>query len=360
MGIHGNLRHWCGSLLPAAGACAQQAAALLLQSMLTGYTAQLAQIARQTDGQGDSATKVRYQFFARWLQRPHWEPETLYASLNRAARRALAQRGCVPLLMDITDLGTGWAVLQFSVPWQGRALPLYRLVTRHKAPEEHRRELVQRALAFLQQHLPGPQHRYVLVADRGFPGHWLVKALQQEGWRFVLRIDDTWKVKHAAYTGRLREAAAVPHRVGVRPRLLVAGEFGRRGKGANEWSVANLVCYHGLGYQEPWYLITSETRASRTVRLYRERMKIECEFRDVKGPFGLDQLARWQYRERVARFLALVAVYEWRLASLWVKRRLRHERASLTKYGALSWIRVTREWIQRQIRLHGRLAIERL
>src|SRR5262245_25389334 len=174
-----NLRQWIGGLLPHAGTCAQQAAALLLQSMLAGYTAQLAQIARQADGEGDAATKVRYQFFARWLKRPHWEPETLYAHLNRAARRLLAHRRHVPLLVDITDLGTGWAVLQVSFPWEQRALPLYRVVTRYKEPEVERRELVRGVLAFLHEHLPGSLDRYLLVADRGFPGHWLIKELQE-------------------------------------------------------------------------------------------------------------------------------------------------------------------------------------
>ena len=360
MGFHRNMQHWMRHVLPAAGACAHRAAALLLQSMLTGYTAQLAQIARQADGEGDSATKVRYQLLSRWLKRPHWDAETIYAHLNRAARRVLAHRRHVPLLMDITDLGTGWAVLQVSFPWQQRALPLYRVVTRYEEPEVQRRELVRGVLTFLRQHLPGSQGRYLLVADRGFPGHWLVKALQAGGWRFVLRIDDTWKVKHAAYTGLLGDAPQEKDLVGPRPRLLVAGEFGRRPKGHDEWSVANLVLYHGEGHQEPWYLITSEERAAFAVAIYRERMKIECEFRDLKGPFGLDKLARWQYRERVARFLAMVAVYEWRLAYLWLRHRLRRFGASLTKYGKLSWIRITREWLQREIRRAAKPVLARL
>jgi len=355
-----HLRQWTCEILPAAGACAQRAAALLLQSMLTGYTAQLAQIARQADGEGEAATKLRYQFFARWLKRPHWQPEAIYASLSRGARRLLAHRRHVPLLMDLTDLGTGWAVLQVSFPWEGRALPLYRAVTHYREPETPRRELVRGALALLRQHLPGPRHRYLLVADRGFPGHGFIKDLQEEGWRFVLRIDDTWKIKHDSYTGLLRDAPQPEAGVGARPRLLMAGEFGRRPKGRDEWSVTNLVLYYGAGHPEPWYLVTSEERASLAVALYRERMQIECEFRDVKGPFGLDRLERWRHRERVARFLAMVALYEWRLAYLWWRHRLCHVRASLTKYGKLSWMRITREWIQREIRRAAKPAIMRL
>jgi hypothetical protein len=331
--------------------------------MLGGYTTQLAQIARQAvpeaQEENESAVKLRYQYFSRWLNHPKWDADALYAGLNRQARRWLAHRRHVPLLMDLTDLGGTWSVLQVSFPFERRALPLYRAVVHHTDPEAPRRELVRGALALLRDHLPGSFSRYVLVADRGFPGHGLVKELQAGGWRFALRIDDTWKVKHDVYTGLLRDAPQQPGLVGTRPRLLRAGEFGRRGKGHDEWSVANLVLYHGTGHQEPWYLITSEERAAFAVAIYRERMRIECEFRDVKGPFGLDALERWQRRERVARFLALVAAYEWRLAVLWVRHQIRRSRKSLTKYGPLSWIRLTREWIQRQIRSAAKPAFER-
>jgi hypothetical protein len=332
--------------------------------MLVGYTTQLAQIARQAlpqeDEEPDRAVPLRYQYFSRWLNHRKWDPDTFYAGLNRTARRGLAHRRHVPLLMDITDLGETWSVLQVSLPFARRALPLYRAVVHHTDPEVHRRELVQGALALLEEHLPGPRSRYVLVADRGFPGHWLIRALRQAGWRFVLRVLCSWRVTHPDFNGPLVTAPTVPGLVGARPRRLAGAVLGRRGKGAEEWSEADVVLYHGRGREEPWYLVTTETRAARAVAIYRERMKIECEFRDVKGPFGLDALVRWQRRDRVARFLALVAVYEWRLAVLWERHRIVRYRPSLTKYGKLSWIRLTREWIQLQIRLAAQPAFERL
>jgi Transposase DDE domain len=355
-----HIGRWIGHLLPGAGRCAQHAAAQLVRSMLVGFTTQLAQLARQTALGQERPVKGCYQYFARWLQRPHWAPDTVYAGLNRQARRWLIRRRVVPLLMDLTELETTWSVLQVSFPWEGRALPLYRAVVQHTGPEVHRRALVHTALAFLREHLPGPRSRYVLVADRGFPGHWLIRALQQAEWRFVLRVSRRWKVTHPEYTGALAEAPTTAGLVGPQPRRLAGAVFGRRGKGAAEWSAADLILYHGAGREEPWYLITTEGAAARAVALYRERMKIESEFRDVKGPFGLDTLARWQHRERVARFLALVAVYEWRLALLWVRHQLRRLRPAWTKYGRLSWIRLTREWIRQLLLTAARPALARL
>jgi hypothetical protein len=131
-----------------------------------------------------------------------------------------------------------------------------------------------------------------------------------------------------------------------------------RGKGREDWSRANVVMFHGIGYQEPWIVVTSEIRAGKVIALYRQRMQIECEFRDLKGPLGLDELAQWQDRGRVARFLAMVAVYEWRLAWLWWVHRLTHAAGRYTVQGKLSWMRLTREWLARQVRLHSRVVLD--
>lgn len=81
------------------------------------------------------------------------------------------------------------------MPWQQRALPLYRPVTHYAAPEETLRELLRGALRWWGRHLPGRRGRYVLVMDRGFPSGPLVRRLQEEGWRYVLRgtpHDGSW------------------------------------------------------------------------------------------------------------------------------------------------------------------------
>lgn len=349
------LRRWLAQLLPAVGPCAQVAGARLLFSLCVGFTTDLTQLARQAD----RATSVRVsrQYFARWLARPHFAPEVLYAALNRQVRRRLRGPGDVALLVDFTDLQRQWSVLQVSCPWQGRALPLYRAVMPYQAPPEGRRELLRAALSFLAAHLPGPLSRYALVADRGFPGHWLIRELRASGWRFVLRVTSRWKLAHPEYRGTLGAALDRPGLVGPCPRLLREALLGRRGKGADEWSEAHVLLYQGSGYPEPLFLVTGETDMDRALALYRERAKIECEFRDLKGPFGLDELADWEDPERVARFLALVALYEWCLAALWEQHGLGAWGPRLTKYGRLSWIRTTREWIQHQLRLAARPAL---
>src|SRR5690242_13070765 len=110
------LDHWLRQLLPATSRCAQEALATVLRALLEGFTGSLSDLARQSNR--SSAAKTRRQWLARWLDRPHWEPETLYAQLNRQARRLLDRRGDRILLVDFTDLGTTWRVLQISVAWR--------------------------------------------------------------------------------------------------------------------------------------------------------------------------------------------------------------------------------------------------
>jgi hypothetical protein len=343
----GSLRDWCAELLPAATTAARAAAYRLLAGLCRDFTASLSGLARELAGAGTTAAALRQQL-RRWLGRPAWQAERLYPHLRFRLQRLLApHRGPVPLLLDFTYLGTRWSVLQVSVPWQRRALPLYRVVLTQDATEEQQTELVFRVLHWLAQQLPGPRRRYVVVMDRGFPSHVLIKFLQEHHWRYVLRINSTWKMTHARYTGSVG-AGAADLRPGARPRYFAAAELGNRNKGRTAWCVTHVVWWYGVGQEEPWLLVTSEARAGTAQAIYRQRMQIEGEFRDLKGYLGLDHLEKWEDRERVASFLAWVAVYEWRLALLFLHQHLEEwGRKYLQVGGKLSWIRVTREWVRK-------------
>ena len=349
---HRTLRHWLQQLLPS-HTSAQGAAEALLRAFLFQFTTNLAQLARQTDR--PTGARGSRQWLARWLASPQWPPERLYARLTRLTRRLLRRSGEVLLLIDVTDLADGWAVLQISLPWQRRALPLYRVVRRYAAPETVWLEDLQQALAWLRRHLPGPARRYVLVADRGFPSHAFVQHRQRTGWRFVLRVRGTWKINHPHYTGLLRSLALTLGQLRSFPEALL-GDRTRGEQARLRHSTAHVVAYAGVGQQAPWYLLTSEADAGYAVRLYRTRMAIEQEFRDLKGPWGLDGLTRWQDATRVATFLAWVAVYEWRLAYLWLFEQLATYAPQVQVGGALSWIKVVREWVLHQLRLAAPLA----
>jgi DDE family transposase len=347
-----SLRQWVCELLPRADRGSRQAARHLLRSLLVGFTTNLSQLARQLDRATDA--RGSRQYLSRWLNRPHWDPSLLYAGLTRQARRALTGQRKVLVLVDFTYLQQEWAVLQVSIPWQKRALPLYRaVIPRTQAHDEKGGEalLVRMACDWLAQHLPGDAGRYVLVMDRGIPSHRLLRHCHQAGFGFVFRLRDEWKVTHGRFHGTLGKVPEKPGLIGEQPQLLRNVQFGNRGQGRYTWSQANLVLYQGPSHREPWFLATSGGRATTAVAIYRQRMRIEAEFRDLKGRWGLDELAEWRDVDRVARFLAWVAAYEWWLALLWLLLPLDTWARRLQVKGRLSWIRVAREWALRSVRL---------
>jgi hypothetical protein len=343
----GSLRDWIANLLPTGNTAARTAAHTLLSALCHDFTACLSVLARELAGTERTAATVR-QNLRRWLGRRSWEAEAIYRGLQPFVQQLLAtRRGTIPLLLDITHLGERWSVLQVSVPWEGRALPVHRTVLTRKACEEQQTQLVFRVIRWLEQHLPLGKGRYVLVMDRGFPSHEMIRTFREQGWRYVLRVPSTWKMTHPEYTGYL-SGARCPE--GEPPRHFGAARLGRRDKGRKKGSQTHVVWWHGAGHDAPWFLVTSETDAAAVVAIYRQRMQIECEFRDLKGYLGLDHLEKWKERHRVASFLAWIAVYEWRLALLYVYRHLRQWGCKYLQVGGkLSWIRITRAWVRKNL-----------
>lgn len=344
-----SLRQWVQQLLPHGNPCVQAAAAQLLRALLVGFTTNLAQVARQLDRPGSA--KIARQWLERTLDRPQFAPETLYAHLLGLLPAAVLAQQSSPILLlcDLTFLRDQWVVLQVSIPWERRALPLLRVVQPYRGPARSQALAVAEALHWLDQHLPGGRDRYVLVMDRGFPSHSLLNRLRAAGWRFVLRVECRWRVEHPDFTGGLLDLGGTL-RVGATPGLLRAAHLGERSRGAKRTSQAHVVYYRGPGHATTWYLVTSETDPVQVVAWYRQRMQIEQEFRDLKGLWGLDHLADWVDPERVARYIAWLTVYEWRLAYLWQAYALQQVQEQLRVGGKLSWIRTVREWLQRQLR----------
>lgn len=346
MRSHLSLRDWTAQLLPKESRCAHVAATDLVGALMLAFTTNLSELARQRD---HTSARVSRQFFKRWLARPQWDPEEVYAGLNRFSRRILKGRRRVLLLVDTTFLKNQWMVLNISLPWRGRALPLYRAVVVWKGSPITQREMVVNACEWLRQNLPGPLGRYILVADRGFPSHALLREWQRQGWRFVARIKGSWKMTHPSFTGRLYLAPRRPNQP-VCYGDAVLGSRHREEKSRVRHSSTNVVIFDGSGHAEPWYLVTTERKPQVVVALYRQRMQIEQEFRDLKGPLGIDALAAWISVDAVARFLAWMAAYEWRLAYLWLVNHLENYACQIRVKGRLSWIRVARTWISRRSR----------
>jgi len=350
MRSHKSLRQWVQQLLPEATPCTQAAARQVLRALLVGFTTNLAQLARQLDRPGGA--KGARQWLTRVLGRPQFAPDTLYAHLLTGLPAAVlaARSAPIPLLIDLTFFGQQWVVLQVSLPWEHRALPLLRITQPYQGEARSPATALAAARRWLDTHLPHARTRYVLILDRGFPSHTFLNQLREGGWRFVIRVEGRWRVEHPEYTGTLLDLNGM-FSVGPVPGILRNAGLGEAGRGSKRCSQAHVVYFRGVGHAAPWYLVTSETDPQLAVVLYRQRMQIEQEFRDLKGFWGLDHLQEWQSQAQVESFLAWLAVYEWRLAHLWQSYALREFQKQLRVGGRVSWIRTVREWLAQRLRL---------
>ena len=355
------IRTWIAALLPQGTAYAIEAAVDFVQALARGFDCRLCQLARQVPR--NVKARSNRQYLSRWLERPSWDPPTIYAALVSYLPYLVQRWPVVPILVDFTFLSDDHSVLEFAIPFQKRALPVLRLVRRGRGGEALYAQMIEEGLAWLERYLPGPRSSYLLVGDRGFSSHRFLKRLQRQNWRYTFRISVHWRMAHPEFRGLIGEATGTLLAPGMKARWFGAVTLGQRDKGAEDWSESHVVWWWDARHREPWILVTSEPTARRALRAYRRRFGIECGFRDVKRGrkgrkgenkrvkrgHGISWLMEWKSAERVARFLVWVAVYEWWLAFLWLQERLHTWGRSLQVGGRLSWMRVTEEWVRRQL-----------
>lgn len=129
--------------------------------------------------------------------------------------------------------------------------------------------------------LLSPALRGVLVADRGFARASLFCDLASQSRDFVIRMDAQTHIRLPAPLAPDRPTQGEPAKVlGLRPGQSIWCPEAWYGKG--EQVPIKLLALWGVGYQEPWYLVTSLDRPDHTETLYRWRMRLECTNRDEK------------------------------------------------------------------------------
>mgnify|MGYP001090081928 CR=1 FL=1 len=212
--------------------------------------------------------------------------------------------------------------LRAALLYDGRAIPLFNyLVPEHRLghPEEQTRFLAQPA------QILGARQQVIIVTDAGFALPWIT-AVRAQGWDVISRIRGHRRFCLDAQPERWDTPADIADRADSAPRHLGAGWLGRDlRKRGNAPFYGQFYLYrqpagrprnprpnfgaetrrHRALHQEPWLLVSSLTdkKAAQIIRLYRQRMQIEQNFRDDKSPrYG----AAW--RESLSHGLQRISV----------------------------------------------------
>ena len=162
----------------------------------------------------------------RFLGNPRLRMEAVYQRLTYLALAVSDAPGrLVPILVDLTYMHPN-AFLVASVNKGGRALPIgWHAFRRDLVGEavDSENQLIDRLIAEVLARIPSTLTA-VVVADREFARATFLRALQQLGRDFVVRVDrETW-LQHVAHVGPMGQLAHAP---GMHMRWLPDSEYGQ-------------------------------------------------------------------------------------------------------------------------------------
>lgn len=205
--------------------------------------------------------------FRRWLSNPRIDPLRLYAALLRSALGGFPD-GRLYVALDTTVLWDKFCVVQLSLVWRGRAVPVAWKVLQHCSASVAFRDY-RGVLGFAARLLRGRE--VILLADRGFIHIELLRWARRVGWH--------WRI-------RCKRDVGLYLRSGRKLTLqLTAGElrfYSNVFLGTVREPVELAVGWE-KGAKEPWIIVTDETVGSDTLRDYGLRFCIEEGFLDHKS-----------------------------------------------------------------------------
>jgi len=282
------------------------------------------------------------QRLRRWVLRETFVVDEV---LWRAVGACLAPRPApIVLLVDRTEWGDH-NLLYAAVPFRGRALPV--AVDGLPDGATHHTRLA----ALLDHAAPAlpPGTPVVVVADREFGNALVLAAIRARGWHFCLRYKhDTWLQTLEGDRWQARDRFPRPGKRVLWSPVLVQEQR------SGPWQVA---VFWGPGEKEPWVLV-SDLPAERLVPLYRQRMRIDEMFSDLKSRgFNLEKtrLTDPQRLVRLARLLALAYLWMLLFAAVAIRRGCRRG-VDFARRRALSYLQLARRLLHyRPLELVGPL-----
>jgi hypothetical protein len=287
----------------------------LAESTLFGARLTLTDLGRHIKGQAKVKHKIKRSDRLLGNKNLLAERRVVYSELCRYFFRVMPR---LEILVDWSGCcSPDRHILQASVVYQGRSIPIYREL--HSKKKQQTQGVHDKFLEHLKEIIP-EDREVVIVTDSGFQTPWF-KKVRSLGWHFVGRLSSRidfcllaggeakkWQsvknLKTAAdgkprRLGRARLGSSIKEPLECFLMICKEKKRGRR-KASHQAQVLYPEAekrYKSLS-KRPWVLVSSEkddsTRASITKNIYGRRMQIEQNFRDEKNP-------RWGLGMRVSR-----------------------------------------------------------
>lgn len=226
---------------------------------------------------------------------------------------------------------TNLYLLRASISVTGRSIALYEEC--HPKKKENNHAVHKQFLNNLKDILP-PCAPPVIVTDAGFRAPWF-SAVRQMGWDFVGRLRNknlvliegtqTWQLSSHFFEQATGKPAQLGHALLTEKEQVAVHMVLYKGKSKNRHkrnlnkkiSASGKSKRYSNAAKEPWMLVTSLRQAqdnpNHIVNIYRQRMRIEENFRDTKCPhYGLglkNSLTRSPERMAILLLIAAIATF---------------------------------------------------
>lgn len=290
--------------LPCLNSWQQQNVALFTYGVMKAESCQQGQIARAVscgEQVESSARRLR-----RWLDNRAVDLNGFFEAWSRWVVSSVGGAQ-VTLLVDETKLHDRIGVMMVGLAWEGRCLPLawrtYRANSRADYPAEGQVGMIRALLQVVKAGI-GADKAVLVLADRGIgcsPA--LCRVVEALGWHYLFRV--------TCQTKLVTDAADYPIAQQVRPgeMWMQSGRvFKKRGQ-----LPAHARALWGVGYREPWALVTNDARL--TGHEYARRNWQEQSFRDLKSGGWHWGDSRLRSPQHVANLLMLLTIaYTWTVA----------------------------------------------
>ena len=241
----------------------------------------------------------RQRRFLRWLYNPRIRPVKFYFPLLQTALREWPLGKTLYLALDTSDLHNGYILIRLSLIYRGRAVPVTWRVLRHNSATVSYRDykvLLRQALLILP-----PEHRVVLMADRGFVHAELIKFARDHNWGYRLRAKSNTQVRLS--DGRVASMAEICPPKGHAHFYWDVHVLGE-GIGPVHIALANPKTVK----EEPWYIISDEVTSVATLDEYALRFDIEEEFLDNKSNGFQVESSELDDAKAISRLFLVIAV----------------------------------------------------
>lgn len=232
-------------------------------------------------------------------------------------------------------------VLRASVSLRGRGFVVYEEC---HSEEKYNNQLIHKAFLNQLKRLLPQSVQPIIVTDAGFRAPWFSYILEL-GWHFVGRLrnknllrmngSSTWKLSSDFFEQALTKPVYAGSGLLTKERMVPVHNvlYKEKTKGRHRLNCYKKISADGMSVRytraakEPWLLVSSLPQAPKNphhmVNIYRQRMRIEENFRDTKCPhYGLGlkkSLTQTFSRMNILLLIGAIATFAAWLAGLFVK-----------------------------------------